>query len=1050
MVNRQFERGIQLTIAIMLTIFFAASARAIFVEDGLNGARTTGHLEAHAAARAEEDRVRRQTNRALYQSTAQFKLATQGKQEVYALIPIALAAAHEGKKAEDIIKSVVKARQAQHKAASVRKTGKWISPTMRDITIDAASALGDGIGKGGGAVAAAALSRGVIGALESAVSGEKSYWAYRKHTDDRLTEPEAQRRILELYAQGHEEFPELLKADPYNPITHEIGFSPASSREAIIAAAPDKTVRDTIQMILDSQNDQNALTEQAITMMKTVRDGQASLTKDILTNLGNIGELLGQDRISRVRAKRRANEHETLAIKVRGVESMVYLTATLIGFKDPELSHQVQTIGDAGIKVYKAWETFTRVSTEFSELKGFASAALSADLVGATLAVVDLFIDTGPTPDELIIEQIGVLRDQVEVGRVQMHQRFNLVDQRLVGIHQTLIEGLGGLMLEVKKSREAAAHYNATMREELLTQREMLSDLYPASIDRTQAILTSLRDKTLAPCIRRRAVSSIAVDVQVFGHCVAVLQSLALDGELENMQIDLPETAQNIARTFERHPDAVVNAAVQKFHEFSSPHAPSFPSMVVGPESWLYLARAHDQFLHDWPQYLGTLANDPQYALRMKGYRERLADTIKTISDDLVLFANGEPNTTFGALVNTVRKEKNAVRRAIRRTIRKERKQDRFQGLKLWRGPARPSQWHKIETTNLMRILGDNNRFVYRGRACGDDEWDEFRGLSSIDFWRYPSFKKEKRYRLNLERVKKDLIKVLTDAFENMLAAGIGTLEVCVLGDILKEATEFDRATVDNDRSKGAYYEIEFNAKVLYKVLWRAKCEGEQVELRSDGWGDRGVDFEVFIGPAEGTKRAHHRILVDTGSERRSLKRQLILDAYWDAYSVSRDDFRQLTFDLEESPCIRTYVDAFMEKKREFAKTIRDHSDVDSAIRRYNGEIEKANAYLQSWVRLALHDAISLSDAVATLATGNMRFPLWGDAAEIAPDQTLLDRPERLEARIQTVETVLMSEEVAYMADEHSGYAGVTDTAYDSLDPKHPDVQRFWQGQKSY
>ena len=1008
---------------------------------------------------------------ALYKSTVQFKLAAENKPEIYALMATATAAAREGKSAKEIVEAVARARQAQFAARSIRETGKWISPNASSMIIDAASALGSN--RGGPALAA--LARGTLWTVEAAGRGRKIYWAYRQHTSDRLTEPEAQRYILDRFTTGYDDYPELKKATPDLAITHEIGISPSSTREMLVASAPDKEQRDMMKRLLDAQGDQHKLTQLTVTMLADIRLDQAGLTKTTLPELDDVKQLVEQDKISRARAKREMRARQALAIKIRGVESMVYLASTLIGLDDPQLGHQIQTIGDASIKVYNAWNTFAEVTQGFSELRGFASAALSADLVGAALAVVGLFIDAGPTPDEIIIEQIGELREQVEQGRVQMHQRFNLVDRRLVDIHTTLVGGLDDLKGELKKDREAAARFSAEMQEKLVKQQELLTDLYPASIDRAQAILKSIQDRALAECVRRRELTTIPIPFESFVNCVAQIQSLVLDGEIERLQIRSPYSHQNLVEALLKFPDSTVNAAARKFHEIS-PRVKAgkalFPDSIVGPESWIFVARAHDSFLRDWPQHRGKLRSNASYAKRMNEHRDKLEQAIEAIGADLVAYSEGEgEKTAFGALVGSVREKKKAIARAIKRASRKWRKARQVKGEPRWdRAPGTAGSWPRLRRKQRDALLGDTKRVVYGGEACRDREWKNFENGTSLFFWLDPRLprqisngeskdERDERFaqqekRLE-ERVRKDLWNMLPRSIGAMLATGLGKLEVCMLGNLNKGKNNREGSTTlrsapnQNDPSRGAYYRIRYRAKVLFNVRWRAKCERGTFERDADGFGKSNMDLEIAVWPKENYRSAYHDITVDTADLNRSLRSQLMKDAYGKARDDAERLIERLARDLEDSSCIETYRKLFFKKKRAWiSDVIVGSTAIAKAISDYDREVKIANAYVRAWIRLALYDAIGLSDLVAALATGSVRFPLWEDASETGMEETMADRPRRLEELIQTVESVLKSEEVGYMAAEHARYAGVMDTAYDSLDPDHPDVklQRELQG----
>ena len=149
-----------------------------------------------------------------------------------------------------------------------------------------------------------------------------------------------------------------------------LGISPDSTADEILAASPGKHAKDLVELVVDTQRDHKALTERAVEALRTVRDLQEEHTRNTLGALDGIEDLLKQDQLSRAQARQHERRRQEAAIKVRGAQATVYLAATLIGLGDPKLGHQIQTVGDATITVYKAWETFSEVTEELQRAEG--------------------------------------------------------------------------------------------------------------------------------------------------------------------------------------------------------------------------------------------------------------------------------------------------------------------------------------------------------------------------------------------------------------------------------------------------------------------------------------------------------------------------------------------------------------------------------------------------------------------------------------------------------------------------------------------------------
>jgi hypothetical protein len=143
--------------------------------------------------------------------------------------------------------------------------------------------------------------------------------------------------------------------------------------------------------------------------------------------------LLDREEREQAAAAARA-EREKSEVKIKGVESGLSLLTTFIGFSNPKLANQVTAIGENSLKIYAAIQAFN--DSQGMDVSGFAAATLAGGYVGAGLAIAKAFSDSGgPSADEMILEQLGVIKQMIAALGEQMHERFDRVDKALNTIY---------------------------------------------------------------------------------------------------------------------------------------------------------------------------------------------------------------------------------------------------------------------------------------------------------------------------------------------------------------------------------------------------------------------------------------------------------------------------------------------------------------------------------------------------------------------------------------------------------------------------------------
>ena len=137
-------------------------------------------------------------------------------------------------------------------------------------------------------------------------------------------------------------------------------------------------------------------------------------------------------------AAAKAAEHK---LKLAAIESSISIFSTLGGAIDPTFGKQLKTLGEAGLKIGKAIDSWLAAVAGKSTLDSIFSASsivMTGNILGAVMSVVSLFGNSGPTPEQQILEEIGKLRQQVNQLRTEMHSRFDRIDQELNIIYTTM------------------------------------------------------------------------------------------------------------------------------------------------------------------------------------------------------------------------------------------------------------------------------------------------------------------------------------------------------------------------------------------------------------------------------------------------------------------------------------------------------------------------------------------------------------------------------------------------------------------------------------
>lgn len=144
-----------------------------------------------------------------------------------------------------------------------------------------------------------------------------------------------------------------------------------------------------------------------------------------------------------------AREAELQSIRERNQEyidfasASIGLISSIAGFFNPKLSNQIAAVGGAAIKIATALNNFVATAataaTAISAISKIAGTiAVVGAVVSAALDIFRAFGGGGPSVETVILKQIQALRQQVEDMRIELHARFDRVEETLAVIYQTM------------------------------------------------------------------------------------------------------------------------------------------------------------------------------------------------------------------------------------------------------------------------------------------------------------------------------------------------------------------------------------------------------------------------------------------------------------------------------------------------------------------------------------------------------------------------------------------------------------------------------------
>jgi hypothetical protein len=263
-------------------------------------------------------------------------------------------------------------------------------------------------------------------------------------------------RIVKLFPQTLSKVRDCADKDPVvartfdNTAGKKLGVSIKDSAKTIVRKRPALAAPPQILQLIEQNNTINLSLNELKAMSRTEFDKLHASIDDMQKTLveidaqqGVIIDYINDQQKQQAMQALAAAEAAEQQLSLDAFRASFSIVANLISFIDPEFGQNLSVAGDAAVQIADAlngWLTATSGLSALADVSSLSTIVMTGNVLGAVMNVINLFGDSGPSPDQMILEEIGKLRQEVNQLRTEMHDRFDRIDEELNQIYSTMQE----------------------------------------------------------------------------------------------------------------------------------------------------------------------------------------------------------------------------------------------------------------------------------------------------------------------------------------------------------------------------------------------------------------------------------------------------------------------------------------------------------------------------------------------------------------------------------------------------------------------------------
>ena len=169
--------------------------------------------------------------------------------------------------------------------------------------------------------------------------------------------------------------------------------------------------------------------------------------------------------------------------EIDGAAAAAKILAGLVGLTDLKAGEKMEKIATALFSIATAINGFALIMAESSQPAGLielAAIGMTGNIIGAIMTLVGLLADSGPSLDQQILEQLGLLRQEVRALHLEMRQSFQRIDARLEAIFITMLTEFAKLGIAIAGNTAALTEVQNALAEQSLRLEKIQATILTA------------------------------------------------------------------------------------------------------------------------------------------------------------------------------------------------------------------------------------------------------------------------------------------------------------------------------------------------------------------------------------------------------------------------------------------------------------------------------------------------------------------------------------------------------------------------------------------
>ena len=330
-------------------------------------------------------------------------------------------------------------------------------------------------------------------------------------------------------------------------------------------------------------------------------------------------------------AQAKAQEHQ---LKLEAADSAIFIVATLAGFIDPMVGNQIATVGRAALQIGESlngWMKAVAGLNTLDTITSLSTVVMTGNVLGAVVNIVSLFGGAQPSPEQMILEEIGRLRQQVGQLRSEMHGRFDKIDKELNTIYTATQDRFDKIDVQLGKISGSLDE----IQKSLITLSLDLSRLERNNF----AYLDALGRRPLRDAIngavgyKQRTGADMPYQPDFVGY-ENTFQTWGTLNAFDALSAGPAQRDYGDGQVLAELSAAPLDANLNYLNGWLSAHGmPPFASKrLASPRDWAFASRAYADIGFDWPAHLRRIDPQRQAALdAVGGDLEAALQNISTI-----------------------------------------------------------------------------------------------------------------------------------------------------------------------------------------------------------------------------------------------------------------------------------------------------------------------------------------------------------------------------------------------------------------------------------